>query len=122
MKENVLLEKSFKFALRIVKFCRYLTEDKNEYVMSREILRTGTSIGSYIEGATQADSTADFVHTLSLANQNAFKTNFWLRLLRDSEYITDKQAQSLLDDCEELQKLLISSIKTSKRNLEAGTQ
>jgi four helix bundle protein len=122
MRENVLLEKSYKFALRIVKLCRYLMEEKNEYVISREILRTGTSIGSYIEGATQGESTSDFIHNLSLANQNAFKTNFWLRLLRDSEYVTEKQAQSLLEDCEELQKLLITSLKTSRRKLEPNTQ
>lgn len=118
MKESPLLEKSYKFALRIVKLCRYLMEEKNEYVISRELLRTGTSVGSYIEGATQADSTSDFIHNLSIANQNAFKTSYWLRLLRDSEYVTDKQAQSMLDDCDELQRLLISSIKTSKRKIE----
>jgi four helix bundle protein len=122
MKESPLLEKSYKFALRIVKLCRYLMEERNEFVLSREILRTGTAIGSYIEGATQADSTSDFIHNLSSANQNAFKTNYWLRLLRDSEYITDKQAQSLLGDCDELQKLLITSIKTSRRKLETNTQ
>lgn len=122
MKDKFLQEKSYQFALRIVKLCRYLIEEKKEFVLSREVLRTGTAIGSYIEGATQAESTSDFIHNLSSANQNAFKTNFWLRLLRDSEYVTDKQAKSLLDDCEELQKLLTTSIKTSKRKLEPNAQ
>lgn len=120
MKESPLKEKSYKFALRIVKLCHYLTDEKKEFGLSREVLRSGTAIASHIEEATQAESTSDFVHKLSQANKEAFKTNYWLRLLRDSEYLTDKQAQSLIDDCEEMQRLLISSIKTSKGKLEPG--
>lgn len=122
MKESPLLKKSYKFALRIVKMCHYLIEERKEFVISREVLRVGTSIGSFVEESTQAESTSDFIRLLSLANKDAFKTNYWLRLLRDSEYITDKQAQSLLDDCDELQRLLISSIKTSKRKIEPDNE
>lgn len=118
MKGNLIQKKSYAFALRIVKLCHYLTEEKKEFVLSREVLRSGTSIGSYVEESTQAESTTDFIHKLSHANKESFKTNYRLRLLRDSEYLTDKQAKSLIDDCEEMQRLLISSIKTSKGKLE----
>lgn len=122
MKENIFQEKSYQFALRVVKLCHFLTEEKKEFVLSREVLRSGTSIGSFVEEATQAESTSDFIRLLSLANKEAFKTNYWLRLLHDSEYLTEKQTKSLLADCEELQKLLISSIKTSRRKLETGNE
>lgn len=116
MKNNVLKEKSYRFALRIVKLCRYLVDEQKEFVLSRKILDAGTSIGSHVEQAFQGGSTADFVYHLSVANQKAFDTDFWLRLLKDSEFITEKQAESMLEDCQELEKLLTSSIKTTKKN------
>ena len=116
MKEDVAREKSYQFALRIVKLGQYLTEEKREFVLSRQILRSGTSIGANIEQSKQAQSRLDFVHKLSIANKEAFETNYWLRLLRDSEFITSQQAESLLSDCEELQKILVASIKTTKAN------
>lgn len=117
MKENVLLEKSYQFALRIVKLCRYLNEEKHEFVISKQILFTGTSIGSQIEEAQQGEDRSDFLHQLSIANKHAFKTNYWLRLLHDSEYISEKQFQSLLADCEEIQKILTTTLKTTKKSL-----
>jgi len=114
MKENILRDKSYQFALRIVKLYRYLADDKKEYVLSKQILRSGTSIGANIEEANQAQSTSDFIHKLSIALKEAFETNYWLRLLRDSEILSAKQANSVLEDCEELQKLLTASIKTTK--------
>lgn len=118
MKENVLLEKSYHFALRIVKLCRYLNDEKHEFVLSKQILVSGTSIAAQVEEAQQGESRADFLHQLAIANKHAFKTNFWLRLLRDGEYLSDKQTKSLLEDCEELQKMLISTLKTTKKTLE----
>lgn len=115
MKENILLEKSYRFALRIVKLCRYLTDEKREFVLSKQILASGTSIGAQIEEAQQGESRAGFLHQLSIANKHAFKTNFWLRLLHDGDYLNEKQFQSLLENCEELQKLLISSLKTTRK-------
>lgn len=115
MKESVLREKSYQFALRIVKMCRYLAVEKNEFVLSKQVLRSGTSIGANIEEAGQAESKSDFIHKLSIANKEAFETYYWLRLLRDSEILNEKQAQSLLIDCDEIQKLLVSSIKTAKK-------
>jgi four helix bundle protein len=115
MKENILLTKSYSFALRIVKLSQYLVEEKKEFVLSKQILRSGTSVGANIEEVNQAESKADFIHKLSISNKEAFETHYWLRLLRDSNYLTDKLAESLLNDCDEVQKLLVSSIKTAKK-------
>ena len=116
MSENILQEKSYKFALRIVKLSQYLNDEKHEYVLSKKILDSGTAIGVLIEEARQGENRADFTQKFSVANKEAFKTNFWLRLLRDGDFLSEKQAQSLLADCEELQRLLISSLKTAKQS------
>ncbi len=116
MSENILQEKSYKFALRIVKLSQYLNDDKREFVLSKKILDSGTAIGILIEEARQGENRADFLQKFSVANKEAFKTNFWLRLLRDGDFLSEKQAQSLLADCEELQRLLISSLKTAKQS------
>ena len=116
-RDNVLKEKSFAFALRIIKLYKYLANEKKEYVIAKQVLRSGTSVGALIEEANQAESKADFIHKLSIANKEANETHYWLRLLKESEYISDKQFQHLIIDNEELMKLLTSSIKTSKQNL-----
>jgi four helix bundle protein len=115
MKENVLLEKTYQLALRIVKLCRYLNDEKQEFIISKQILYTGTSIGAQVEKAQQSENQADFLHQISVANKHAFKSRYWLRLLHDSDYLSEKQFQSLLADCEEIQKLLISTIKTAPK-------
>ncbi len=117
MKENTLREKSYSFALRIVKMCKYLGEEKKEFVLSKQILRSGTSVGANIEEANQGQSKADFIHKLSISLKEAVETNYWLRLLRDSEYLSETQAESLLTDCRELEKLLTASIKTAKQRI-----
>jgi len=114
MKDDVLRGKSYQFALRVVKLSRFLVDEKREFVLSKQVLRSGTSIGANIEEAKQAQSTMDFLHKLSIANKEAFETNYWIRLLRDSDLINPKLADSLLNDCEELQKILVASIKTVK--------
>lgn len=114
MGESILKTKSYDFALRIVKLYKYLAENKKEYVLSKQILRSGTSIGANVEEANQGQSKADFIHKLSIALKEAFETNYWLRILRDSDYLETKIAQSLLEDCEEIQRILTASIKTSK--------
>lgn len=116
MKESVLRMKSYEFALRMVKLARHLGEEKHEFILSKQVLRSGTSIGANVEEASQAQSKPDFVNKLSIAHKEAFETNYWLRLLRDSEYLNPNLSQSLIDDCEELQKLLTASIKTAKSN------
>ena len=117
MKESVLREKSYQFALRVIKLYKFIVAEKKEYVLSKQILRSGTSIGANVEEANHGQSKSDFIHKLSIAQKEAFETDYWLRLLRDSEYLTQLQADSLLNDCCELQKLLTASIKTAKESL-----
>ena len=113
-----LKTKSYEFALRMVKLFQYLSNEKKEFVLSKQILRSGTSVGANIEESYQGESKADFIHKLSIANKEAFETNYWLRLLRDSDLVEAKIANSLLTDCNELQRLLVSSIKTAKAKSE----
>jgi four helix bundle protein len=114
MKDNILKTKSYLFALRIVKLARFLVDAK-EYTLSKQVLRSGTSIGANIEEAFQGESRQDFIHKLSIANKEAFETHYWIRLLRDCQLTTVVQSESLLVDCDELQRMLIAAIKTSKR-------
>ncbi len=113
---NVLKDKSYDFALRIIKLFKHLTQSKREFVLSKQILRSGTSIGANITEANQAQSKADFIHKLSIALKESFETEYWLNLLRDSEYLSVNQSDSLLLECKELQKILTASIKTAKTN------
>lgn len=114
MSKHILSEKSYKFALRILKLSQYLNDEKREFVLSKKILDSGTNIGIFIEEAQQGENRTDFLQKYSIANKEAFKTNFLLRLLRDGDFLNEKQAKSLLDNCEELQKMLISAIKNTK--------
>ena len=118
MGESVLRTKAYDFAVRTVKLSRYLVEEKHENVLSKQVLRSGTSIGANVEEANHGQSRKDFVHKLSIALKEATETNYWLRLLRDSETLEKKIAESLINDCEEIQKILTASIKTTKN----GTQ
>ena len=117
MKENILKDKAYEFALRVVKLYQYLANEKKEFVISKQVLRSGTSIGANIEEANQAQSKADFIHKLSIAQKESFETHYWIRILRDSNFLTEKLADSILKDCEEVQKLITTSIKTAKANL-----
>ncbi len=114
-KENVLKDKSYKFALRIIKLYKHLCGIQKEYVLSKQILRAGTSIGANVTEGNQAQSKADFVHKMSISLKEAYETEYWLCLLRDSKYLTKVQDSSLIDDCNELQKILTASIKTAKK-------
>ncbi len=87
MNNSILKEKSYKLALRIIKLFQLLSKEKREFVLSKQILRSGTSIGANIEEAFQGESRADFIHKLAIANKEAFETNYWLRLLRDSSIL-----------------------------------
>lgn len=117
MKDNILKDKAYRFALRIVKLYQFLGNEKKEFVMSKQVLRSGTSIGANVEEANQAQSKVDFIHKLAISQKESFETHYWIRLLRDSGFLNDKLADSLLEDCEEVQKLITSSIKTAKANL-----
>ena len=111
---ELIRDKSYNFALRIVRLSEYLNNEKREFVLSKKILDSGVNIGLFVEEGRQGDDKSEFILKYSVANKEAFKTNFLLRLLRDSKSITESQAESLLMDCAELQKLLISSLKTSR--------
>jgi len=113
MKENVLEQKVYQFALRIVNLYRYLVT-KNEYALSKQMLRAGTSIGANLEEALGGSSKRDFLAKITICYKEAREVHFWLRLLHDGHYISDKQANSMLSDCEELLKILTAIQKTLK--------
>lgn len=114
MSESILQEKAYNFALRIVRLSEFLNNEKKEFVLARKVLDSGTAIAVFVEEARQSHDHADFVSRYSLANKEAFKTNLWLRILRDTEFIGINLSESLLEDCVELQKMLISSLKTAR--------
>lgn len=116
MNQNTVLEKSMRFAVRIVKLYQHLTAERHEYVLSKQVLRSGTSIGANIKESKYAQSDADFVSKLSIALKEAGKTEYWLELLYHTDYVTTAQYESLNADCIELIKLLTSIIKTKKNN------
>lgn len=115
MKESVLKQKSYDFALRIVKLCRYLVKEQSEFVLSKQILRCGTSIGANVAEANFAESKLDFANKIAIARKEASETAYWLQLLRDSQILTVAQADSLLADCDEIERMLTASLKTAKK-------
>lgn len=114
MKENILIVKSIDFGARIVKLHRYLAKEKHESVLSKQILRSGTSIGANINEAQYGNSKADFVAKLHIALKETAETEYWLHILEKSDYIDDKMAASMLNDCIEIKRILIASINTAK--------
>lgn len=116
MKNNIVKEKSFTFALQIVSLYKYLINEKREFVLSKQVLRSGTSIGAMIREAEHAESRADFIHKLSIALKEANETEYWLELLNQSDYIESEQFNSIFPKINELNRLLISIIKSSKKN------
>jgi four helix bundle protein len=113
--DNVVQNKSYDFALRIVKVYRYLSQEKKEFVLSKQLLRSGTSVGANIEEAIGGQSKADFFAKLTIAYKEARESKYWIRLLRDSDYLTIEQSDDLLKDVEEILKI-IGSIQKSIRN------
>ena len=116
MKDNILIEKSLHFAARIIKLNKYLVKDKKETIISKQIIRSGTSIGANINEANYGQSKADFISKMQIALKETAETEYWLRLLVLSDYITDEECKSILDDCLEIKRILISSITTAKDN------
>ncbi len=114
-KENVLKSKSYSFALEIVKVCRELQSNK-EFILSKQLLRSGTAIGALVEEANQGESKADFIHKLSIANKEANETQYWIRLLTDSNMLSKETGEPILEKSVELIKISTASIKTSKAN------
>ena len=114
MSDNVILSKTFKFSIRIVKLYRYLSENKNEYVLSKQILRSGTSIGANVNEAVEAQSKKDFTSKMGIALKEASETLYWLRLLHATDYISKEQFHSVFADAYEIKKILSSIILSSK--------
>jgi four helix bundle protein len=112
--ENVIEEKSFQFSIRIVRLYQYLSETKKEYVLSKQLLRAGTSIGANVAEAQQAQSKADFTSKTAIALKETTETKYWIRLLHATEYLSNAEYHSILSDCTEIEKLLTSIVKTSK--------
>ena len=112
--ENTIVTKSKAFALRIIKLYKYLCSKKREFVMSEQIMRSGTSIGANVREATRAQSTPDFISKMNIALKEAEETCYWLELLHESEYLDERAFNSLYNDCMELLKILASIVKTSR--------
>ena len=115
-KENPLLDKSLLFAARIVKLHNYLKNEKKETVIAKQIIRSATSIGANANEAIYGISKADFIAKLQISLKETAETEYWIRLLVLSEYITEKDGKSLLDDCLEIKRILISTLNTAKEN------
>lgn len=113
-KPNVLKDKSYQFALKTIRVYKNLQNEKREFVLSKQLLRSGTAIGALIEEANQAESRADFIHKLSISNKEANETKYWIRLLIDSEILDSATGSKILSECDEIIRILASSIITSK--------
>lgn len=116
MKENILINKSIDFGARIVKLHRYLNKTQHESVLSKQILRSGTSIGANINEAQYGNSKADFIAKLHISLKETAETEYWLHVLRKSDYLDEHMAESLLNDCIEIKRILIASINTAKES------
>lgn len=114
MKEYILIDKSIDFGARIVRLHRYLVNEKRETLLSKQILRSGTSIGANINEAQYGQSKADFLSKLQIALKETAETEYWLHILQKANYLDEQQAGSLLNDCLEIKRILISSVNTAK--------
>lgn len=117
MRENVVKTKSFAFAVRVVKLYQYLCEQKKEFVLSKQLLRSGTSVGAMVREAEHAESKIDFKHKMSIAQKEINEVMYWLELLQATNYLSDEQFKSMHKVAEELIKLITSIIKTTTNNL-----
>ena len=114
--DSILLNKSLHFAARIVKLYQYLSKEKHESVITKQIIRSGTSIGANANEAVYGVSKADFIAKLQISLKETAETEYWLRLLVLSDYLTEAEGQSLINDCLEIKRILISTLNTSKKN------
>ena len=117
MKEdNQVLQKSKAFAVRIICLSQHLTEEKKEKVLSRQVLRSGTSIGANVKEAVRGQSTADFLSKMQIALKEASETEYWLELLAETDYLSEKASDSVLKDCRELIRLITSIVRSTEEN------
>ncbi len=113
--DSPLHNKSYDFAIRIVNMMKYIKCSDKEYALTNQVLRSGTAIGALVREAEYAQSASDFINKLSIALKECNETLYWLNLLRDTSYIGEKEAQSVISDCRELLAMLITSVKTAKQ-------
>lgn len=116
MKDNILLDKSLKFAVRIVKLHKYLVKEKRETIVSKQIVSSGTSVGANANEAVYGVSKSDFISKLQISLKETAETEYWLRLLTLSEYITEQEGDSLLSGCLEIKRILVSTLNTAKNS------
>ena len=116
MKDSIISQKSFDFAIRIVNLYKYLKDNKKEFVLSKQLLRSGTSVGANIEEALGGQSKKDFISKLSVAYKESRETLYWIKILNKSRYLNQNQSLSLINDCEEIIKIITRILKTSKNN------
>ena len=113
-KQNIIKEKSFSFGKRIVRMCKYLEETKKEYVLSKQLKRSGTAPGALVRESEHAESKKDFIHKLSVALKEANETDYWLHLIKEGEYVSNEAFISIWKDCDEIIRILVKILKTSK--------
>ena len=121
MKENVIVVKSKSFALRIIRLYQYLCSEKKEYILSKQVLRSGTSIGANVKEAIRGQSKQDFYAKMNISLKECSETEYWLELLHESNYLNDKHFQSIYSDCQEIIKILMSITKKQKENYNSDT-
>jgi four helix bundle protein len=117
MRENVIKIKSFGFAVRVVKLYKILCEQKKEFVLSKQLLRSGTAVGALYREAEQAESKSDFIHKMAIAQKECNESMYWLELLKETEFINEQEFNSIYSDATELIKLITSIIKSTKTNI-----
>ena len=117
MKENIVKLKSFAFAVRVVKLYQFLCSEKKEYVLSKQLLRSGTSVGAMVREAEHAETKNDFKHKMGIAQNEINETIYWLELLKETDYLTTEQFESIKNDAVEIIKLITTIIKTTKSNI-----
>ena len=117
LNKNIVKEKSFDFAIRIVKLYKYLMDEKKEFVLSKQVLRSGTSIGANINEAQQGQSKKDFLMKMNISLKECTETKYWIELLGATEYINLEQKDSIMNDCIEIEKMLTSIVKTTSDSL-----
>src|SRR5690554_4791084 len=117
MRENIVKNKSFAFAVRVVKLYQFLCEQKREFVLSKQLLRSGTSVGAMVREAEHAETKNDFKHKLSIAQKEINETIYWLELLKETDYLTEEQFESINTDAIEIIKLVTEILKSAKSNI-----
>jgi four helix bundle protein len=120
LKQNIIKEKSFAFAIRIIKMYNFLKENKKEFILSKQLMRSGTSIGAMVREAINAETAKDFIHKLSVAQKECDETCYWLELLKEANYISEKEFISIYNDAIELLKIIRSIIIKSKQKLKTN--